>query len=72
MRRALLSAGTAEPFSATQPGSRCIDGVDDRATGHALNKSIDPVRAMMQGSFKMGTLAGIDVRIHYTWLLAIF
>jgi Zn-dependent protease len=27
---------------------------------------------MMQGSFKLGTLAGIDIRIHYTWLLAIF
>lgn len=25
----------------------------------------------MQGSFKLGTLAGIDIRIHYTWLLAI-
>ena len=26
----------------------------------------------MQGSFKLGTLAGIDIRIHYTWLLALF
>jgi Zn-dependent protease/CBS domain-containing protein len=26
----------------------------------------------MQGSFKLGTLAGIDIRIHYTWLFAFF
>jgi Zn-dependent protease len=26
----------------------------------------------MQGSFKQGTLAGIDIRLHYTWLLAFF
>ena len=26
----------------------------------------------MQGSIKLGTLAGIDVRLHYTWLLAFF
>ena len=26
----------------------------------------------MQGSFKLGTLAGIDVRLHYTWLFAFF
>jgi Zn-dependent protease/CBS domain-containing protein len=26
----------------------------------------------MHGSFKLGTLAGIDIRAHYTWLLAIF
>jgi Zn-dependent protease/CBS domain-containing protein len=26
----------------------------------------------MQGSFKLGTLAGIDIRLHYTWLLAFF
>src|SRR5882672_12122298 len=26
----------------------------------------------MQASVKLGTLAGIDIRIHYTWLLAIF
>jgi Zn-dependent protease len=24
----------------------------------------------MQGSFKVGTIAGIDIRLHYTWLLA--
>ena len=26
----------------------------------------------MQGSFRVGTIAGIDIRIHYTWLLALF
>jgi Zn-dependent protease/predicted transcriptional regulator len=26
----------------------------------------------MQGSFKVGTIAGIDIRLHYTWLLAFF
>jgi len=26
----------------------------------------------MQGSVKLGTLVGIDIRLHYTWLLAIF
>ena len=26
----------------------------------------------MQGSFKLGTLAGVDIRLHYTWLLAFF
>jgi Zn-dependent protease/predicted transcriptional regulator len=26
----------------------------------------------MQGSFKVGTVAGIEVRVHYTWLLALF
>ena len=26
----------------------------------------------MQGSFKLGTFAGIDIRLHYTWLLAFF
>jgi Zn-dependent protease len=26
----------------------------------------------MQGSFKVATLAGIDIRLHYTWLLAFF
>ena len=26
----------------------------------------------MQGSFKLATLAGIDIRLHYTWLLAFF
>ena len=26
----------------------------------------------MQGSFKVGTIAGIEVRVHYTWLLALF
>jgi Zn-dependent protease/predicted transcriptional regulator len=26
----------------------------------------------MQGSFKLGTLGGIDIRLHYTWLLAFF
>jgi hypothetical protein len=25
---------------------------------------------MMQGSLKLGTLAGIDIRLHYTWLFA--
>ena len=25
---------------------------------------------MQQGSFKLGTIDGIDIRIHYTWLLA--
>src|SRR5215207_1761523 len=26
----------------------------------------------MQGSFKLGTLGGIEIRLHYTWLLALF
>jgi Zn-dependent protease/CBS domain-containing protein len=26
----------------------------------------------MQGSFKLGAFAGIDIRLHYTWLLAFF
>jgi Zn-dependent protease len=26
----------------------------------------------MQGSFKLGTLAGIDIRLHATWLVALF
>jgi Zn-dependent protease len=26
----------------------------------------------MQGSFRLGTLAGIEIRIHYTWLFAFF
>ncbi len=26
----------------------------------------------MQGSFKLGTFAAIDIRLHYTWLLAFF
>jgi Zn-dependent protease len=26
----------------------------------------------MQGSFKLGSLAGIDIRVHYTWLFAFF
>src|SRR4051812_4588250 len=26
----------------------------------------------MQGSIKLGTLAGIDIRLHYTWLVALF
>ena len=26
----------------------------------------------MQGSVKLGTLVGIDIRLHYTWLLALF
>jgi len=26
----------------------------------------------MQGSFKIGTIAGIDLRVHYTWLFAFF
>src|SRR5919197_4891874 len=25
---------------------------------------------LTQGSFKLGTLAGIDIRVHYTWLFA--
>ena len=25
----------------------------------------------MQGSFKLGTIAGIDIRVHYTWLFAV-
>jgi hypothetical protein len=25
---------------------------------------------MMQGSLKLGTLAGIDIRLHHTWLFA--
>jgi Zn-dependent protease/CBS domain-containing protein len=26
----------------------------------------------MQGSFKLGSIAGIDIRVHYTWLFAFF
>src|SRR5579859_1556888 len=26
----------------------------------------------MQGSFRLGSIAGIDIRIHYTWLFAFF
>jgi len=26
----------------------------------------------MQGSFKLGTIGGIEIRLHYTWLLALF
>jgi uncharacterized membrane protein len=25
----------------------------------------------MHGSFKVGTLAGIEIRVHYTWLFAV-
>src|SRR5579859_1495483 len=26
----------------------------------------------MQGSFRLGSIAGIDIRVHYTWLFAFF